>query len=35
VPSIAKQAPEPYQDAADFFRTIEMESTVQLIGDKK
>ena len=35
VPSIAKQAPEPYQDAADFFRTIDMESTVQLIGDKK
>lgn len=24
VPSIAKQAPEPYQDASDFFRTIDM-----------
>lgn len=24
VPSIAKRAPEPYQDAADFFRTIDM-----------
>jgi len=26
VPSIAKQAPEPYQDASDFFRTIDMET---------
>ena len=24
VPSIAKRAPEPYQDASDFFRTIDM-----------
>jgi uncharacterized protein YdaU (DUF1376 family) len=26
VPSIAKQAPEPYQDASEFFRTIDMET---------
>lgn len=26
VPSIAKRAPEPYQDASDFFRTIDMPS---------
>lgn len=26
VPSIAKQAPEPYQDASDFFLTIDMET---------
>ena len=25
VPSIAKRAPEPYQDASDFFRTIDMQ----------
>jgi hypothetical protein len=24
VPSIAKQSPEPYQDASEFFRTIDM-----------
>jgi uncharacterized protein YdaU (DUF1376 family) len=27
VPSIAKQAPEPYQDASDFFRTIDIQTT--------
>jgi uncharacterized protein YdaU (DUF1376 family) len=27
VPSIAKQSPEPYQDASDFFRTIDMQTT--------
>lgn len=26
VPSIAKRAPEPYQDASDYFRTIDMQS---------
>ena len=26
VPSIARQAPEPYQDASDFFLTIDMET---------
>jgi uncharacterized protein YdaU (DUF1376 family) len=26
VPSIAKQSPEPYQDASDFFRTIDMQT---------
>jgi len=26
VPSIAKQAPDPYQDASEFFRTIDMET---------
>ena len=26
VPSIARQTPEPYQDASDFFRTIDMEA---------
>jgi len=26
VPSIARQAPEPYQDASDFFMTIDMET---------
>jgi uncharacterized protein YdaU (DUF1376 family) len=27
VPSIAKQAPETYQDASDFFRTIDIQTT--------
>ena len=26
VPSIAKRAPEPYQDASDYFRTIDMQT---------
>lgn len=34
VPSIAKQSPEPYQDASDFFRTIDMQ-TQKVIGVEK
>lgn len=34
VPSIAKQSPEPYQDASDFFRTIDMQ-TQKVIGVDK
>jgi uncharacterized protein YdaU (DUF1376 family) len=35
VPSIAKQSLEPYLDASDFFRTIDLESGLQIIGVKK